>query len=211
MKVAIYTRVSTLDKGQSTETQIKSLEGYCERMGWTFRTFQDFASGGNMDRASFKLMQEGLRKREFDILLISKIDRLSRSVLDFCTFTLQLNSWGIRLIALDQGIDTDKSNPMSQLLISILIAFAEFEREMIRDRTKRGIANARAKGKHIGGHKVPGLDEITDLLQTYHRNGRSLREISKILWIERRIKVTYGTIRRRLIACGEIKLKGETV
>jgi DNA invertase Pin-like site-specific DNA recombinase len=216
MKVAIYSRVSTSDKiidpvtkkvvkkGQTTETQTNSLVDYCKRMNWEYEVFQEHASGKDMVRKQFQLMQEKLRKREFDILLVSKIDRLSRSVLDFCTFTIQLNSWGIRLIVLEQAIDTDKSNPMSQLLISILIAFAEFEREMIRDRTRRGIANARAKGKYIGGQRVKGLDEIEDLLITYHKHGRSSREIAKLLWTNYKVKVSNMTVHRRLVALGAI-------
>jgi DNA invertase Pin-like site-specific DNA recombinase len=203
-KVAIYSRVSTLDKGQSTETQTHSLSSYAERMGWEYETFEDYASGKDFNRPKFQGLKERLRKREFDILLVSKIDRLSRSVIDFCTFTLDLDSWGIRLIVLEQAIDTDKANPMSRLLITILIAFAEFEREMIRDRTRLGIANARRKGKHIGGHEVQGLDVIWDLVQTYHKNGRSTREIAKILGRERGIKVTHMTLYRRLVASGDI-------
>ena len=205
MKAAIYSRVSTLDKGQSTEVQTKSLTGYAERMGWAYEIFEDYASGAEMTkRPKLAILQDKLRRREFDILLISKIDRLSRSVIDFCNFALSLDSWGIRLIALDQSIDTDKSNPMSRLLIMLLVAFAEFEREMIRDRTRRGMENARRKGKHIGGKRNDKLTEIFDLVQTYHKHGRTTREISKLLAKNYKLKVSHMTIHRRLVESGDI-------
>jgi site-specific DNA recombinase len=173
-------------------------------MNWEYECYEDYASGKDLKRPKFQLMAEKLRLHEYDILLVSKIDRLSRSVLDFCTFSMQLVSWNIRLIVLDQGLDTDNSNPMSKMLIQVLAAFAEFEREMIRDRTRRGIANARAKGKYIGGQRVKGLDEIEDLLVTYHKHGRSSREISKLLWINYKVKVSNMTVYRRLVALGAI-------
>ncbi len=218
MKVAIYSRVSTTEqiidpitkkvikKGQTTEIQTNSLISYCERMGWGYHTYEDYASGKDLKRPQFQVMTDKLRRKEYDILLVSKIDRLSRSVVDFCNYGLQLESWGIRLIVLDQGLDTDKSNPMSRMIVQVLAAFAEFEREMIRDRTKRGIANAKAKGVYIGGKKVEGLDEIEDLLVTYHNNGRTTREISKLLLKDRHIRVSNMTIHRRLVKLGAIKV-----
>ena len=205
MKVAIYSRVSTTDKGQSTEVQTNSLVGYATRMGWEYEVFEDYASGAEMKkRPQLAILQERLRRREFDILLISKIDRLSRSVIDFCNFAISLDSWGIRLIALDQSIDTDKSNPMSRLLMMLLVAFAEFEREMIRDRTRRGMENARRKGKQIGGKRNDKLTEIFDLVQTYHKHGRTTREIAKLLAKNYKLRVSHMTIHRRLVESGDI-------
>jgi DNA invertase Pin-like site-specific DNA recombinase len=204
MKAAIYSRVSTLDKGQSTEVQTKSLSSYAERMGWSYEVFEDYISAKNLKRPNLEILLNRLRKHEFDILLVSKVDRLSRSVLDFCNLSAQLVSWNIRLIVLDQGLDTDDSNPMAKMLIQLLIVFAEFEREMIRDRTRRGMANARAKGKQIGAKRNDALTEIFDLVQTYHKHGRTTREISKLLAKNYKLKISHMTIHRRLVESGDI-------
>jgi DNA invertase Pin-like site-specific DNA recombinase len=204
MKAAIYSRVSTLDKGQSTEVQTASLSSYCSRMGWEFEVFEDYISAKNLKRPNLEILLNKLRKHEFDILLVSKVDRLSRSVLDFCNLSAQLVTWHIRLIVLDQGLDTDDSNPMAKMLIQLLIVFAEFEREMIRDRTKRGMENARRKGKQIGGKRNAALTEIFDLVQTYHKHGRTTREIAKLLAKNYKLKVSHMTIHRRLVESGDI-------
>ena len=204
MKVAIYSRVSTLDKGQSTEVQTASLSSYCFRMKWEYEVFEDYISAKNLKRPNLEILLNRLRKHEFDILLVSKVDRLSRSVLDFCNLSAQLVAWHIRLIVLDQGLDTDDSNPMAKMLIQLLIVFAEFEREMIRDRTKRGMENARRKGKQIGGKRNAALTEIFDLVQTYHKHGRTTREIAKLLAKNYKLKVSHMTIHRRLVESGDI-------
>ena len=198
-KVAIYARVSTKDK-QDLDNQLIPLQAYCERMGWgDVSTYTDKLSGKTTDRPNYKALSAKLAKHEYDVLLVSKIDRLSRSMVDFCNFALQLDTWGIRLLVLDQGIDTDKANPASRLLVNLLAAFAQFERELIVERIKRGMDTARAKGKYIGGKRNEKLDEYWDLVKLWKEKYPKLgyRRLAGKLLQERGIKVSYWSIKAR--------------
>jgi len=86
----------------------------------------------------------------FQAVLCYKLDRFGRSVLNLSQSLALLNSYGVRFIAVSQGIDTDQSNPTSRLLMNILASVAAFELELIKERTLLGVRAARAKGKHIG-------------------------------------------------------------
>ncbi len=90
------------------------------------------------------------RKLRFDAVLVWKIDRWGRSVGDSIRNIQELQSLGIRFIAVTQNIDTDESNPMARFLLHIMAAFAELEREIIRERVVAGVRSARANGKRLG-------------------------------------------------------------
>ena len=92
-------------------------------------------------------------RRSFDALCVFKIDRYGRSVLHLSQQLAALESYGIRFVSISQGIDTDSSNPTSKLLTGILSCVAEFERELLRERTAAGIRAAQAAGKHVGRPK----------------------------------------------------------
>ena len=94
------------------------------------------------------------QQHRFDAVAVWKIDRFGRSVLNFVDHLQSLRSWGIRFLATSQNIDSDASNPTSQLIMHILIAVAEFERELIRERTKGGMMTAKKAGIHCGRPKV---------------------------------------------------------
>src|SRR5260370_22286855 len=89
----------------------------------------------------------------FDVVLVYKLDRFGRSVLHLNQQLAALDSHGIRFIAVTQGLDTDHSNPTSRLLLQVLAAVAQFERELIRERTLAGVRAARANGKILGRPK----------------------------------------------------------
>ena len=111
-------------------------------------------------------------QRKFDCIVVYKIDRFGRSVLHLNQQLAALTSYGVRFIATSQSLDTDEKNPTSRLLLQILASVAEFEREMIRERTLSGIKAAQAAGKIIGRPKrVFRRDEVVRL-----RDGRVVME-----------------------------------
>ncbi|MEI9971115.1 MAG: recombinase family protein [Ignavibacteriota bacterium] len=135
MKCAIYVRVST--NKQKYAMQIPELVEFCARMGWERTDYTDIDSTRNVRPALDQLMADA-RKRKFDVVLCWKLDRFGRSVMELSTNIQALDGLGIRFIIPGQGIDTDKSNPVSRLLINVLSAIAEFERDLIRERTMAG-------------------------------------------------------------------------
>jgi DNA invertase Pin-like site-specific DNA recombinase len=112
--------------------------------------------------------------------LVWKLDRWGRSLIQSLQSVQQLASLGVRFIAVTQNIDTDEANPMSRFMLHIFGAFAEFEREMIRERTVSGIRAARAKGKKLGRpRRVFRRDEVVRLRES----GQSWRAIAKHLGV----------------------------
>ena len=103
-------------------------------------------------------------KHKIDCIAVYKIDRFGRSVLNLNQQLATLNSYGVRFVAISQGLDTDQSNPSSRLMLQILASVAEFEREMIRERTLCGIRAAKAAGKIVGRPKrIFRRDEVVRL------------------------------------------------
>src|SRR5689334_19446762 len=127
MNCAIYARVSTTD--QNCEMQLRELREYAGRRGWTI-TEEYVDSGWSGVKASRpaldKLMADASQHR-FDVLLVWKLDRFGRSVLNLVEGLNKLASYGVRFIATSQAIDTDQANPTSKLILWILAAVAEFE------------------------------------------------------------------------------------
>ena len=120
------------------------------------------------------------RQRRFDVVLVWKLDRFGRSLVHCVSGIQELASLGIRFIATSQGLDTDESNPASKLLMHILAAVAQFERELIRERTLAGIRVAQANGKHVGRpRRVFRRDEVVQLRE----RGESWRSIASTLGI----------------------------
>jgi DNA invertase Pin-like site-specific DNA recombinase len=124
------------------------------------------------------------RQRQIDAIACWKIDRWGRSMPHFVNSVQELHSLGVRFIAVTQNLDTDASNPTSRLMLNLLAAFAEFERELICERVKAGLdrvrANGTKSGKAIGR---PRLVVSRAKVQKLHEQGRSLREVGAKLGI----------------------------
>lgn len=149
MIAAIYARVSTED--QHCEMQLSELRGYASRMGWETAEYVEKASGkAGAKRPQLERLMNDARLRRFDIVMVWKLDRFGRSVPEFVARVQQLDAAGVRFIAVTQGIDTDSRSPTGKLLMHILAAIAEFERDLIRERTRAGVAEAKRRGKHCG-------------------------------------------------------------
>jgi putative DNA-invertase from lambdoid prophage Rac len=177
MKAAIYARVSTAD--QKYEMQLTELRDYCERMGWTPVEYAEKASSMKKRPVLDQLMADA-RARRFDVLIVYKLDRFARSLRQLIDNVFLLDSFGVRFICVTQGIDTDKSNPVSRLMLHIFGAFAEFERGLILERVNSGIAQAQKKGKHCGRpSKIYRRDQALEL----RAQGMTLRKIATKLGV----------------------------
>ena len=134
---AIYTRVSTSE--QNPELQLREIQDYANRQGWEIvETYQDAISGAKASRPGLNNLMAGARARKFTCLLVWKLDRFGRSLVDCLNNIKTLEDYGIRFIAVTQGLDTDIQNPASRFLLHVLGAAAEFERSSIRERTQAG-------------------------------------------------------------------------
>ena len=153
MRCAIYARVSTTD--QNCEMQLRELREYIQRRGWEpAAEYVDTGwSGTKASRPQLDRLMVDARAHRFDCILVWKLDRFGRSVVHLSHSLGDLRSWAVRFIAVTQSIDTDQANPTSNLLLNILAAIAEFEREMIVERVKAGVKEAKRKGKHCGRPK----------------------------------------------------------
>jgi DNA invertase Pin-like site-specific DNA recombinase len=143
MLVAIYARVSTTD--QDCKLQLEELRSYCERRGWKIAgEYVDTGwSGVKAARPQLLRLMKDAAAHKFDVVIVWKIDRFSRSIVHLNEQLATLNSAGVRFIAITQSIDTDQTNPTARLLLNILASVAEFERELIKERTAAGVASYR--------------------------------------------------------------------
>lgn len=158
MKAAIYTRVSTIDKGQTLEQQELPLIDYCKRESWSYEVFKDHASGSKESRPDLDKMMQRIRKKEFDILLVYRLDRLGRSLKHLLQLVEEFNNLKVRVIFFQNNLDTSTAQGM--FTFQILGAAAEFERQLIRERIKDKLdyidRQIEEKGFHISkaGNKV---------------------------------------------------------
>src|SRR3990167_6895557 len=137
LRVALYARVST-DRGeQDPEVQLEVLRRHFAGRPVVTREFTDRISGTKASRPALDALMAGVRDGEFDAVAIVKLDRLARSVRHLIAFTSELSEHGVDLIVRDQAIDT--TTPAGKLMFHVLGAVAEFERDLIADRTRAGI------------------------------------------------------------------------
>ena len=153
MKIALYARVSTSD--QNCEMQLRELREYAAARKWTvYAEYVDTGwSGAKASRPELNRLLADARKRRFDAVLVWKLDRWGRSVADSIKSIQELTSLGLRFVAVTQNLDTDESNPMARFMLHIMAAFAELEREIIRERVVAGVKAARVNGKTLGRPK----------------------------------------------------------
>jgi putative DNA-invertase from lambdoid prophage Rac len=171
-RVAIYCRVSTSD--QSIEAQQLELREYCARRGWSdVREYSDVISGAKHSRLGLDAMMKDVRKRSVHAVVCVKLDRLGRSLVHLVQVIGELAEHGVALVCPDQGIDTTDSNPAGRLQMHVLAAVAEFERELIKDRTRAGLAAARARGSKLGRPRFVMTPEGREVLDAWITRVRS--------------------------------------
>ena len=184
-RVALYARVSTLDKGQDPETQLVQLRGYAKARNFEVITeFIDYASGTSEDRTQYKLMVAAAKKRKIDVVLVWRYDRFARSTQALVNALKEFQSLGIDFISYQENIDT--TTPTGELIFHVMASLAQFESSLISQRVKAGMARAKAQGKHIA--RPPIAKELQAKIIELQREGVSMNKISKTLGI------AYGTV-----------------
>jgi len=174
-KVAIYARISTSDKGQDLDTQLLPLREYVERRGWQiYEIYTDQISGSKESRPSLDELMKEAHKKKFDCVLVFRFDRFARSTKHLITALETFSSLGIDFISYQEAVDT--TTPAGKMMFTLISAFAEFERSIIQERVRAGIAKARMKGKRIGRPRVEvDVKEVRRL----RKEGLSIRGIAE--------------------------------
>lgn len=175
-KVACYVRVSSV--GQNEEAQVNELKTYCQNHGFEPVWFIDKATGTNLSRPFFEEMQSKLFMGEFKTVIVYKLDRLSRSLLDGLTVISDWLGRGIRLVSTSQQFDF--SGAIGKLLSAVLLSVAEMENETRRERQAIGIENAKKKGVYKG-RKTGTTKANPALARKLRDEGKKLREIAAIM------------------------------
>ena len=151
MRVAIYGRVST--QQQEVSNQLIELRRYAEARHWMATEFVDVGISGSKDRRpALDALVKAAKRRQFDVLLCWRLDRLGRSLKHLVTLLDELQALGVGFVSLGEGIDT--STPAGRLNLHILGALAEFERGRLQERVMAGLARAKAQGKRLGRPRV---------------------------------------------------------
>ena len=166
LRCAIYTRKSTEEglaqEFNSLDAQRESAEAFIKSQSherWTClpdRYDDGGFTGGNIERPALKRLLEDIETGRVDVVLVYKVDRLSRSLLDFARLMSLFDSKGVSFVSVTQQFSTTSS--MGRLTLNILLSFAQFEREIISERTRDKIAATRRKGKWSGGRPILGYD-----------------------------------------------------
>ena len=152
MRVAIYARVSTTDKGQDPENQLRQLREWCANAGHTcVGEYVDFESGRKAERAQFTTLFEDAHRRQFDLIVFWSLDRFSREGMIPTIMHLQrLNACGVGFHSFTEAHLATDNELVRNILLALLASLAKVEAQKISERTKAGMAKARAKGKRIG-------------------------------------------------------------
>jgi DNA invertase Pin-like site-specific DNA recombinase len=180
MKIALYARVSTTDKGQDPEMQLRELREYCERRKLEIvREYVDNGiSGSKESRPELNRLMADANRRKFDGVLVWKFDRFARSTSHLLKALETFQCLKIDFVSLTEGIDT--STPVGAMVFTILGAVGQMERELIRERIRAGVRNARAKGKRLGRPKVTVNASVVASLRAA---GRSYRAVATELGV----------------------------
>jgi DNA invertase Pin-like site-specific DNA recombinase len=190
-RAALYSRVSTTD--QNPETQLDPLRDYAAARGFEVagEYIDHGVSGAKASRPALDEMMAAARRRDVDVIVAVKLDRLARSVQHLVALAGELKALGVDLVIRDQSIDT--STPTGRLLFHVLGSIAEFERDLIRERTHAGLALARKRGKRFGRPPATDAKQRARIVRL-QQSGHSLRVIAE------RVGVGRGTVERVLAA-----------
>ena len=199
MRVALYLRVSTDDKGQTVENQRLPLQEFCAAQGWTeVREYADEASATDLrGRRAWRQLLEDAARRKVDLILVWRLDRAFRSVLDAAQTLERLRAWGVGLRSYSEPW-LDTTSPFGEALYYITVAYAQLERGILRERVKAGMDRARRQGRRIGRPPVtarPGFAERWAAVRAQLEAGGISRSETA-----RRLGVGYATVLRLLQA-----------
>jgi putative DNA-invertase from lambdoid prophage Rac len=184
-RVALYCRVSTAD--QSCERQERDLAAFAARAGYeVVGVYKETASGVRHDRAERRKVLALAQRREIDAVLVTELSRWGRSTADLLATLRELEARRASLVALN-GMAFDLSTPHGRMMATVLAGVAEFERELIQERIRSGIATARARGKKLGRQpgQRPKSDRLAPKVLALVAQGRSYRLIGRELGLSK--------------------------
>ena len=185
MLAAVYSRVSTVGHGQDPAMQTRELTDYCQRRGWEiYGSYVDNGVSGKKDsRPALNRLMEDAHAHRFDVVICWRFDRFSRSVSHLCRALETFNALDIQFVSLCEQVDTN--TPTGKLVFTILGAVAEGERNLIAERVRSGLRNARAKGKRLGR---PTKSVDVARINSLRAAGHSWRTIAGMM------KLSVGTV-----------------
>lgn len=188
-RAGLYARVSTNDQ-QTLAMQNRAMQEYVNRRGWTIALqVKEVGSGASQRQLRGKLL-EAARRREIDAVLVWRLDRWGRSVADLLATLQELDHLGVGFVSLTEALDL--TTPAGRAMAGLLAIFAEFEREILRHRTRAGLAHARQNGKRLGRPPTAAIHAAE--IRKLHRAGVSKSEIA------RRLQIGRTSVRRLLTA-----------
>jgi len=180
LRAGLYARVSTMDQ-QTLPMQLRAMREYAARRGWMIALqVREVNSGAAKREARGKLL-EAARRREIDLVLVWRLDRWGRSVTDLLATLQELEHLGVGFVSLTEALDL--TTPAGRAMAGLLAVFAAFEREILQERTKAGLAHARQNGKRLGRPMTAGLQAAE--IRKLHRAGVTKAEIARRLEIGR--------------------------
>lgn len=160
-RIGLYCRVSTDE--QSTSNQLRELQAYCVARGWqNITVFEDSdVSGTKTSRPEFDRMLAAAKAGGLDVVMVWRFDRASRSTLHLLELMNDLREWGVDFVSLREQIDT--STATGKLMFTMIAAFAQFERDVISDRTRSAMQKLKAEGKQCGRGRAADWNKVTEL------------------------------------------------
>ena len=179
-RVGLYARVSTHDQ-QTLPLQLSAMREHAEHRGWTVAIMVEDVGSGVRDRPKREDLMRAARRRELDLILVWRLDRWGRSLVDLVTTLQELTALQVGFVSLSEALDL--TTPSGRALAGMLAVFAEFERDILRDRVKAGIAQARKDGRPHG--RPPTVAKHATEVRKLSQKGVSKREIARRMGISR--------------------------
>jgi len=187
LRVGLYARVSTHDQ-RTLPLQIRAMREYAAKRNWTIAVQIKEVGSGASERELRQQLLAAARRREIDVVLVWRLDRWGRSVADLVSTLQELQHLGVGFVSLTEALDL--TTPAGRAMAGLLAVFAEFEREILRERVRAGLAHARQNGKHLG--RPPSAAHKATQVRRLYGDGLSKSEIA------RRIKIGRTSVRRIL-------------
>ena len=180
IRAGLYARVSTLDQ-QTLPMQIRAMREYADRRGWIIAMQVKEVGSGATQRQSREKLLEAARRRKIDVVLVWRLDRWGRSVADLLATLQELEHLGVGFVSLTEALDL--TTPAGRAMAGLLAVFAAFEREVLGERVRAGLAHARQNGKRLGRPATATMH--ADRVRKLRRSGLSKSEIARRLNIGR--------------------------
>ena len=179
-RVGLYARISTQDQ-QTIPLQTRAMREYAARRGWTVTVQIKEVGSGASQRERREQLLEAARRREIEVVLVWRLERWGRSVTDLLATLQELEHLGVGFVSLTEALDL--TTPAGRAMAGLLAVFAEFEREILRERVRAGLAQARQNGQRLGRPATAAV--YADQVRKLYRGGTSKAEIARRLQIGR--------------------------